>query len=63
MAKQTLLINLVDQILSITKAVDYLSNPTKQAQVKELEHRIDQMVYELYGLTPEEIAVVEGVDK
>ncbi|MCJ7575141.1 MAG: hypothetical protein MUO80_00385 [Dehalococcoidia bacterium] len=22
--------------------------------------KIDQMVYELYGLTPEEIAVVEG---
>ena len=63
MAKQKLLINLVDQILSITKAVDYRSNPTKQAQVKELEHRIDQMVYELYGLTPEEIAVVEGLDK
>jgi len=24
-----------------------------------LERQIDQMVYELYGLTPEEIAVVE----
>jgi hypothetical protein len=38
----------------------YLSNPDKQAKVKELEHQIDQMVYKLYGLTPGEIAVVEG---
>ncbi|MGH9949663.1 MAG: hypothetical protein ACRD6X_21035 [Pyrinomonadaceae bacterium] len=26
----------------------------------ELESRIDEMVYELYGLTAEEIAIVEG---
>ena len=57
--KQKLLTNLVDQILAITKNEDYLSNPDKRARGKELEHQIDQMVYELYGLTPEEIAVVE----
>jgi len=50
---------LVDQILAITKNGDYLSNPAKQVRVKELECQIDQMVYELYGLTPEEIALVE----
>ena len=37
-----------------------LTNLAKQAKVKELERQIDQMVYELYGLTGEEIAVVEG---
>lgn len=58
--QQQLYIILVEQILTITKDEDYLSNPTKQAKVKELERQIDQMVYELYGLTPEEIAVVEG---
>jgi len=42
-------IDLVDQILAITKDEDYLSNPDKQAKVKELEHQIDQTVYELYG--------------
>ena len=26
---------------------------------KELESQIDQMVYKLYGLTPQELAVVE----
>lgn len=53
-------VDFVDQILTITKDDDYFSNPTKQARVKELERRIDQMVYELYGLTPEEIGVVKG---
>jgi hypothetical protein len=47
-------------ILAITKDEDYLSNPAKQGKVKELERQIDQMVYELYELTPDEIAVVEG---
>jgi len=51
---------IVDKILAITKDEDYLANAAKQAKVKELEREIDQMVYELYGLTPEEIAVVEG---
>ena len=34
-----------------------------QANTSALEKRIDEMVYVLYGLTPEEIAVVEGKDK
>jgi len=36
-------------------------NQSKQAKVKEYEHQIDQMVYKLYGLTKEEIKIVEGV--
>ena len=51
---------MVNQILAITKDEDYLSNPAKQDRVKELERQIDQMVYELYRLTPEEIEIVEG---
>jgi len=38
---------LVNKILTITKDDDYLSNTDKQAQVKELERQIDQMVYEV----------------
>ena len=53
-------IELVDRILAITQDEDYLQNPDKQAKVKELEREIDKMVYELYGLTEEEIAIVEG---
>ena len=53
------LITFVDRILAITKDEDYLQNPQKQAQVKELEREVDRMVYELYGLTKEDIAIVE----
>lgn len=53
-------IALINKILSITKGDDYLQNTAKQSQVKEYEKQIDQMVYELYGLTEEEIKIVEG---
>ena len=35
-------------------------NPEKKGEVKEYESQIDQMVYELYGLTTEEIEIVEN---
>jgi len=53
------IIHLVDQILAIGEGEHYHSDPTKQASVKELERRIDQLVYGVYGLTPEEVGVVE----
>lgn len=56
-------IKLVDKILAITKDEDYLQNPTKQAKVQDYEREIDQMVYKLYGLTDEEIKIVEGFSK
>lgn len=59
-AQQKPFIKLVDEILSITKSKDYLQNKEKQAKVKELQDKIDKMVYELYELTEEEIKIVEG---
>src|SRR3989344_1864347 len=56
-------IHLVDQILSITKDDNYLDNPDKKAKVKRLEKEIDQLVYKLYELTPEEIEIVEEFNK
>lgn len=52
-------IDLVDQILEITSATDYnpKNPPVKQ---KELERQIDKLVYKLYGLTEEEIEIVEN---
>jgi len=50
----------VDCCLTLTQSEDYLQNQTKQAKVKQYEKEIDQLVYELYDLTPEEIAIVEG---
>ena len=51
---------IVDHILYITKDEDYLQNSNKQAKVTTLEAEIDQLVYKLYGLTPEEIKIVDG---
>jgi len=51
---------LVEKISSITKDEDYIKNPQKQDKVKTIEAEIDQMVYKLYDLTPEEIKIVEG---
>ncbi len=56
-------IQLVNQILSITKDDDYLDNPDKQTKVKRLEKYIDQLVYKLYALTPQEIKIVEEFNK
>ena len=42
---------------------DYFDSPEKQARVKTLENQIDQLVYKLYDLTPEEIEIVEGFNE
>ena len=52
-ADQATLTTLVDSILAAKRLGD-------EATVKELEGRIDTHVFRLYGLTPEEIALVEG---
>lgn len=54
--QQQQIIALVDEILSAKK-----SNP--QADTLELEAEIDRLVYQLYGLTAEEIAIIEGATK
>ncbi|MBP7432129.1 Eco57I restriction-modification methylase domain-containing protein [bacterium] len=47
-----------------TKIVDIIMNKKKLGQdTTDLEKQIDAMVYELYGLTEEEIRIVEGGDK
>ena len=47
------MIELVETIISIKKQ-------DKNSDTTVLEHEIDQLVYKLYGLTDEEIAIVEG---
>jgi len=53
-------IEIVDKIFVITNSSDYLTSSEKQAKVKDYEKQIDELVYKLYGLTPEEIKIVEG---
>ena len=50
---QGTIVQIVTSILS-AKKMNLLSDTTAK------EHEIDQLVYELYGLTEEEIAIVEG---
>lgn len=61
-AKQQPFISCVERILSLTQSFDYLQNLAKQMQVKDYEKQIDELVYQLYGLTDEEIKIVEGGD-
>lgn len=53
---QQIFIGLVDQIISIKKQ-------NKDADTKNLESQIDQHVYKLYALNPEEIEIVENSSK
>ncbi|MFC2012472.1 Eco57I restriction-modification methylase domain-containing protein, partial [Chloroflexota bacterium] len=55
-SKQLDIAKLAKQILAAKRA-------DSEADSTQLELQIDQMVYELYGLTPEEIAMVEGTFK
>jgi len=41
-------------MILIAKSKDPLAN------VSKLEHQIDQLVYQLYDLTPEEINIIES---
>lgn len=50
---------------TITEKIEFLveqilENSIKQAEVQQYKHQIDQLVYKLYDLTSEEIAIVEG---
>ena len=55
-AQQKNIVALVDRILAVKKR-----NP--DADTAELEREIDEKVYRLYGLTDDEIRVVDGKDK
>ncbi len=50
---------LANETILLTYSADFLENLDKQAKVKTLENQIDQLVYKLYDLTPEEIKIVE----
>jgi len=54
------IVEFVNNILDDMKSEDYSQNPAKQTQVKEYEKQIDQLIYKLYGLTKEEIQLVDN---
>ena len=62
-ARHDKLVVLVDKLLGLMPrlraATAESEKATRQNAVTAADQQIDQLVYELYGLTPEEIALVE----
>lgn len=58
--KQKPLVALVDKILTAAKKEGWPKTLTTQSKIQEHEKQIDCLVYKLYGLTPEEIKIVEN---
>jgi len=58
------MVQLVEQMLALherlPKAVEESEKALLQQQIDETDQQIDKLVYELYGLTEEEVKVVEG---
>ncbi len=57
------IVSLVDQVLSLKQQPDAKTDHEKntlQRQINAVDQQIDQAVYELYGLTEEEINLIEG---
>jgi hypothetical protein len=52
--------DIVEKIERLVKKILSAKKQNPKADTLEYEKQIDQMVYELYDLTPEEIKIVEG---
>ena len=64
-ARHDRMVSLVDQMLSLHKQLHEARTPHEQTalqrQIEAIDGQIDALVYELYGLTEEEIKIVESV--
>jgi len=63
-ARHDKMVSLVDQMLSLNKQLSGAKTDQEktalQRQIDATDKQIDRLVYELYGLTEEEIRIVEG---
>ena len=63
-ARHDLMVSLVDSMLSLNKQLHEARTPHEQTalqrQIEATDEQIDAQVYVLYGLTEEEIKIVEG---
>ena len=57
--EQKEVIQVVDKILEITEGKNSLSEKDKKEKIRELQDRIDPLVYRIYGLNEKEVAMVE----
>ncbi|WP_424443137.1 TaqI-like C-terminal specificity domain-containing protein, partial [Methanothrix sp.] len=64
-ARHDSLVSLVERMLALHKQLQEARTPHEkialQRQIEATDRQIDALVYELYGLTEEEIRIVEGV--
>ena len=63
-AKHDKMVTLVEQMLDLHKRLAATKNPNDRtrigSQIDATDREIDRLVYDLYGLTDDEIAIVEG---
>jgi hypothetical protein len=63
-ARHDRMVSLVDQMLALHKQLHEARTPHEliglQRRIEATDRQIDALVYELYGLTEEEIGIVEG---
>ena len=63
-ARRDKVISLVENMLALNKQLAAAETPHEQESLKRqidaTDRQIDKLVYELYGLTEEEIRIVEG---
>ena len=61
------MVSLVERMLKLQKDLAKAKSQAKkdaiQSEIKETDRDIDALVYDLYGLTEEEIKIVEGEQK
>jgi DNA-binding protein H-NS len=61
------MVKLVEQMLELHERLAQMRAETDKAmlqrQIDATDQEIDNLVYELYELTPEEIAIIEGSSK
>ena len=63
-ARHDKMVSLVERMLALHKSLSAARNPSEQdrlaREVQSTDGEIDRLVYELYGLSEEEIRIVEG---
>lgn len=62
-AKSNSLIKLSERIFEMYHELDSLISDINNQKIKSLENQIDELVYELYELSPEEIQLIESANE
>jgi adenine-specific DNA-methyltransferase len=58
--EQEPIVELVNKIMKIKENIKKLNDPGKQSEIQKYMMKIDQYIYEIYKLTPEEIKIIEN---